>query len=158
MINYNKSLEQAYIDMILRRDFNSFITVTLKQGLPVNSAAGTFRPLDDSECQRTAWYLRDRLNKKLVRKQAKQGYSLPFAAFLEGDGHIVRTHIHILSACPSNWSWDNYTDVVRCTASKLDWVYRHVDIRPIQPDTQGIVIGYCLKSGVQAFIAEASSI
>lgn len=42
------------------------------------------------------------------------------------------------------------------TAQKLDWVRPQIDIKPINPGERRKVVSYCLKSGHDAFIPEAS--
>lgn len=137
--------------------FNAFITVTLKQGLLDDTFRGKINPIQRADCSRTAWLLRDRLTQKLLgSKRRKLGEKLPYAAFVEGDG-FIRFHLHIVTVQPADVHPIAFRGAVHSIAHKLDWVHRLIDIRPITHDLDRVV-NYCLKNGVDAFLAEAAHI
>ena len=134
-------------------NLNVYCTVTLKQALP--NDGGTLTYIADCDIKRTAWLLRDRLFKATVGKKRKDRF--PFLVFSEG-GKDKRYHLHIMTLLPLGMSLVEFQDIFRHKALKLKWVYDEIDVRPIAPATESRVVSYSLKTGLDAFIPEASFI
>lgn len=137
-------------------DFNWFITLTLKQGLPTRN--GSYVPLIEKHCIHTARIFADRLTKKVLGSgRVRSGHRVPIAVFLEGDGRVLRKHLHFVAACPdSDMSPIWFKSEINRVSSKLEWAYDVHDVRPIAYGRPEFVTNYCLKAGTDSFRPEAS--
>lgn len=134
-------------------NFNVFVTLTLKQGLVEN---GYFRSLKRDDCVRTAWLFRDRLTQKIIGKtRRRRGEKIPIAAFVEGD-NVTRLHLHFVATRPTEMTLERFQMAVCSAAVKLDWIHDRIDTRPITYNTAEAVVRYCLETGTDAFLPEAS--
>lgn len=151
--------ERALSDWICSHaTFNWFISLTLKQGLPTKN--GNYVPLTDNDCIHTACIFADRLSKKALGSgRTRSGQRLPIAAFLEGDGKVLRKHLHFVAACPDfDMSPIWLKSEVNRICSRLDWAYKVHDARPIRYGRAEFVTNYCLKAGTDSFRPEASNL
>jgi hypothetical protein len=139
-------------------DFDTFITLTLKQRLPLSQGGSI--PLTDEECVRTAWIFRDRLSKALLGSgRTRAGKGVPTAVFLEGDGRTLRRHLHLVIQRPdANASLMWVKARTNKAAENLQWVYKERDLRPIVYGRPEFVTNYCLKYGTDRFLPEASDL
>src|SRR3954454_20062749 len=139
-------------------EFDTFITLTLKQRVPLPQGGSI--PLTDEECVRTAWLFRDRLSKALLGSgRTRAGQRVPTAVFREGDGKIIRKHLHFVIQRPdpeASLIWVNTQ--MNKAAQNLHWVYKERDLRPIAYGRPEFVTDYCLKYGTDSFLAEASDL
>lgn len=133
-------------------DFNVFITITLKQAL--KNQEGYLVRITPEEIQKTAILLRNLITRKVVGRHE----TIPFVVFQEGKHAEKRFHLHILARIPGTFSFENFSNVVRLKADRLDWVYNEIDIRPIKKGTHHSVVSYTFKEGSDAFLPEASSL
>ena len=145
-------MKRELLDWLSTSMVDAFATISLKQG--IENADGHWSRLTTEHAVRTGWLLRDRLTKAVVGKKQK----IPFLVFSEGDGTIKRRHLHIATQVPDNMRFQEFADMLRFKAVKLDWVYNEIDIRPIIDGTARRAIAYSLKEGIEAFIPEASFI
>ena len=135
-------------------NFNTFITLTLKQGLLDDTFRGQIRPIRREDCVKTAWLFRDRLTRKVL-PSTRHGERLPLAAFVEG-GEFQRYHLHIVAERPATMMFEQFSIAV-CRATKnLSWVHNRIDTRPISYGRPEQVVNYCLEEGLDAFLPEAS--
>lgn len=147
--------KHVFADWICSRaDFDTFVTFTLKQGLPSNFT-GTPILIDRSACEKTAMIFRDRVSQKLLGSgKARAGKRVPFAAFVEQET-FKRTHLHMVLV--TRTKEDDLTSLkmlVSSIASKLDWCHGQIDTRMITYGKPEFVVTYCLKTGTDAFLAE----
>ena len=135
-----------------------FGTVTLRQSRI--SESGAIQWLKPEDVRKTAWLLRDRLNKRLLPSRlVKKGGGMTFLPFMEGDGFQKRVHIHLVTAKPEDMPWAEYRVMLLDVTRRLDWVYHEIDLRQIERPYENElsrVISYVLKEGTDAFIAEAA--
>ena len=137
-------------------NFNTFITLTLKQGLLDDTFRGQVRLINRDDCVRTAWLFRDRLTQRLLRSSRRRGGPrLPLAAFVEG-GDVKRFHLHFVVARPDETTITRFRTAVCHVTEKLDWVHDKIDTREILYACPEAVVRYCLKEGTDAFLPEAS--
>lgn len=153
------SLKTDYIDWLDAPNLNVFITVTLKQALP-NVNGGWVR-ISDSDIEKTARLLRDRFTKRIVGTGAYRRRERPdFLVFIEGDGLITRRHLHIIAERPEEINQQEYDAAFRQTASRLEWVYQEIDIRPLtyrRGETEATgALRYAFKNGIDGFNLNAS--
>lgn len=86
----------------------------------------------------------------------RSGQRIPFAAFLEGDS-ITRAHLHLLLQTRAEDSdLTNLKMLVCKIASKLECVYKEIDVQLITYGKPVFVAKYCLKTGTDAFLPNAS--
>lgn len=151
----NFNCRHALADWIAQSaDFNALITITLKQGLADQAKSHGLTTIKQEHCIHTAWLFRDRLSRKVHRRPKYQS-SMPFAAFVEGDD-VKRLHLHIMTACPNELAFEKFRMAVCAAAENLDWVHDRIDTRPITYGHSVYVANYCLKTGVDAFLPQAS--
>ena len=153
-------LKAAYSGWLSRAStYDVFATLTFKQVLP-NVEGGLSRFTDD-ECGRTLRLLNDRLSKAVLGRGAcRRGERLTFVPFMEG-GDIVRRHAHVAIRKPADMEFEAFAALFRKIATRLDWVHREIDVRPIADPglaASSRVIGYSLKEGVDAFVPRAAFI
>lgn len=141
-----------YIRWLSNSNVDVFVTVSLKQAR--RNRHGPWTRLQYEHIQKTGWLLRDRITKAAYGN----GIQSPFLVFFEGNGDCTRFHLHIGAVKPPGMSFDEYATLFRQKAYRLDWVYKQIKILPIAPGTHANVIAYNMKSGVGAFIPEASFI
>jgi hypothetical protein len=151
-------LNTHYKDWLAQLDLNTSITVTLKKA--VEDERGYWSPLDRHRLLVTACKLRDRFIRKLVgRANFDKGERLPFLVFYEVGQFDQRPHIHILTNKPDKFNDIEYRTHLTNTAIKLDYIYNHIQIQPIQYSqysSKDYALNYCLKTGTEAFLPEAS--
>lgn len=137
-------------------DFDTFITLTLKQAIPCNTYRGQLVPINRDACVKTAMIFRDRLSRNFLGTgRVRAGNRLPFAPFVEGN-QLVRTHLHFVTAKPQSVSLTDFRMEVCKVANILEWTHRHIDTRPITYGKPEFVVNYCLKTGTDAFLPEAA--
>ena len=137
-------------------DFDTFVTLTLKQGLPCDTFVAALRANHPRHVREVATIFRDRLSVILGSGRIRGGHKLPVAAFVEGD-EFTRTHLHFLVQKPSDAvDLMHFRMAVCCVASKLTRARGRIDIRPITYGSPTFVAEYCLKTGTDAFMPEAS--
>ncbi|MBS0536380.1 MAG: hypothetical protein JSR72_20200 [Proteobacteria bacterium] len=139
-----------------RADFDTLVTLTLKQGLP-SGVVGAPIKIDQRVCEHTATLFRDRMSKKLLgNSKVRAGHLIPFAAFMEGDS-VIRKHLHLMMQTHAQGSdLINLKRLVCKIAAKLDWVYNEIDVQLIRYGKPEFVANYCLKTGTDAFLPRAS--
>ena len=139
-----------------RADFDTFVTLTLKQGLP-SGVVGAPIKIDQKACDHTALLFRDRISQKLLGSgKTRVGKRVPFAAFMEGDS-VIRTHLHLLLQTRAQDSdLTNLKMLVCKIASKLDWVYNEIDVQLIRYGKPEFVAKYCLKTDTDTNLPSAS--
>lgn len=126
--------------------------MTLKQC--IKNDLGFYVPLNSYEIEKTGSLLRNRITRALVGRRQ----TIPFCTFCEGGEDGKRYHYHIALHKPVTISFEDFSRIFRDKALKLDWIYNQIDIVPIANKTQQRVIGYSLKTGVEAFLPGASSV
>jgi hypothetical protein len=129
-----------------------FITITLKQAL--RNQEGALVWITPEEIQKTAKVLRNHITRKTIGRRK----ITPFIVFREGGTDEKRFHLHILTAIPEWMSFEDFSNLIRFKADRLDWVYNEIDIRPIKKGTHHSVVSYTFKEGSDAFLPEASSL
>jgi hypothetical protein len=145
-------LKAKYTNWLASTEYDLFSTISLRQGIQRDDGTWQWLTLDD--IQNTAWLLRDRYTKALLKKKQK----LPFLVFREGEIGTKRFHLHIMMGSTDKMTLREQADLFRFQATKLRWVYHEIDVRSIEPTTTPRLIDYCLKEGTGAFIPEASYI
>ena len=146
-----QEIKKSYVhDFLGGCDCDVFATVTLKQA--DRNLLGQAHYLGGSDHLNAAWFIRDRLRKKLPNRSKP----CTFLPFLEGESEIKRYHLHILTQKPVLMPFEEYAEKFRSVAMKACAVYNEIDIRPIVPGSYLQVLKYSLKTGVDAFLPEAS--
>lgn len=88
--------------------------------------------------------------------RTRSGHKIPTASFLEGDS-ITRKHLHfILQTSEARVSGLRLNIAIAKSAYNLEWAYKIIDVRPITYGRPAFVAEYCLKTGTDAFLPEAS--
>jgi hypothetical protein len=137
-------------------NFNTFITLTLKQGLLDDTFRGQVRPINRDDCVKTAWLFRDRLARKVLHStRLRHGERLPLASFVEG-GDFQRFHLHIVVERPAAVTFLRIASAACQVTENLPWVHNRIDTRPIDYGCPEWVVNYCLEDGTDAFLPEAS--
>ena len=137
-------------------DFDTFITLTLKQGLLCKTYRGRIVPISRGECIKTARIFRDRLSRRFLGVgRVRAGHRLPIVAFAEGN-QFIRTHLHLVMEKPKSVSLTDFRMEICAVANILEWTHHRVDTRPITYGKPEFVVNYCLKTGVDALLLEAS--
>ena len=154
------SIKSEFFDWLDNYYLNVSSTVTLKQALMMPQKEGKYslRSIQPDDMKKTGWLLRDRFLKKLFGTRNYKNKRLPaFLVFVEGD-KFKRFHLHILTKKPAEISDLEFENIFKSTAWNLDWVYTEIKIKDITYNTPREVIKYDLKTGIDAFISEASFI
>lgn len=149
----------AFADWICSHsDFDTFITLTLKQGLPCSTYRGRIVPISRGDCIKVARIFRDRMSRTYLGVgRVRGGHRLPIAAFVEGN-EFIRMHLHFIAKKPTNTTLTDFRMAICQVAHKLEWAHDRVDTRPITFGKPEFVANYCLKDGTDAFLLEASSL
>ncbi len=151
--SYKNKLETEFEKWIAETDVNVAITYTFKQGIPLEN--GMFENISDEEIVRTMWYLRDRTTKKILGiKKYKEGHRLPFIVFKEGDGKIIRHHVHIAARKPLYMSFDEFRWIHIECSKKLKWIHTSSDFKPID-DKKGWIY-YCSNYDLTSYLPQSS--
>ena len=136
--------------------FNTFITLTLKQGILDDTFRGLITPIGRDDCVKTAWLFRDRLTRKVLHStRLRHRERLPLAAFVEG-GEFKRYHLHIIAERPAAVTFERFAGAVCQVTENLPWVHNRIDTRPLTYGRPECVVNYCLEEGTEAFLPEAS--
>lgn len=142
-----------------RGDLNVFVTVTLKRSLM--DPHGALRHMDGYEAERTGRIVRDRVLQAITRTGAANGREVPFYVFFETGVGNWHPHFHIVTSVPSGMTLDEYEAMFRAAVGRLHWVNEQIDFRAVtylnDSDWQG-VCHYSLKTGIDAFLPEASHV
>lgn len=142
-----------------RSEVNVFVTVTLKRSLIDHY--GSLRHMDGYEAERTGRIVRDRVLKAITRTGAADGLALPFYVFFETGSGNWHPHFHIVSSVPSGMTLEEYKAMFCAAVGRLHWVNEQIDFRAVtylnDSDWQG-VCHYSLKTGIDAFLPEASHV
>jgi len=154
-----KALRSAATKWLSKYEMNVFITVTLKKTIFYSHGALTH--IDRVEAEKTAGFIRDRFLQALSRSASIDSKTLPFFVFFESGFVSWNPHLHIGAMIPPNMDFKDYSKLFCDTVGRLHWVNEQIDIRPItycnDEDWQGIC-HYSLKTGLDAFLPEASNI
>lgn len=151
--SYKNKLETEFEKWIAETDVNVAITYTFKQGIPLEN--GMFENISDEEIVRTMWILRDRTTKKILgTNKFKAGHRLPFIVFKEGDGKIIRHHVHIAARKPLDMTLHQFRSIHLECSKKLRWIYGSTHFNPIY-DQNGW-ISYCSSHDLKSYIPQAS--
>jgi hypothetical protein len=159
MSNYKrlKSEALAWLDY---PELNTFVTVTLKQRLwSVNAKDQCYlHPISLLDVQKVGCKIRDRVSRRIFGNRTfKYNTAPPFLVFGEVSAY-GRHHLHILASKPDYMDFDTYTLEFRYIARRIEWVHKHIDIRPIVLGQHNITEEYSLKTGWDAFLPQSSYI
>lgn len=153
-----RELESAFRTWLTKRPHcHAFVTVTFKQA--VRNDHRSITRITREHCVSSLWILRDRVTKALLgERRYRAGHRLKFLPFVEGGDDGKRLHAHICVEAPAELTLDEFEQRFVAAAMRLDWVYREIDIRAIDPSPASVnrLIKYVLKEGVGAFVPEAA--
>lgn len=143
---------QRWIEQNVRPDV--YAVVTLKQGLMTQQGSlKSWTRGDRNIYERAALGVLKRLDRRIFKKAAKRFEKfIPSAVTIEGDGENVRFHLNFLMQKPSWMPISDFETAFRVEWEKTDWAEDRATIE----DRNGNCVGYSLKEGCKALLAQAT--